>query len=225
MRIAVRLIHAPTEQPLWANSYERDLRDVLDLQREMAQTIAQEIQIKVTPAEQARLARARPVNRKAYLDYLKGRHYWNKRTQESLNKAIEHFQSAIEEDLTYAPAYAGLSDCYALQGTVGIGTRSPRETRPLAVAAARKALQIDGEMAEAHAAIAVIHHYEWEWIEAEQGFRRALELNTGLSVCPLEVFRLFGLTGSAGTSSGGGKASRGTRSPVGEHEVEARIYT
>ena len=179
VRIAVRLIHAPTEQHLWASSYERDLRDVLDLQREMAQTIAQEIQIKVTPAEQARLARARPVNRKAYLDYLKGRHHWNKRTQESLNKAIEHFQSAIEEDPTYAPAYAGLSDCYGLMGTVGIGRKSPRETRPLAVAAARKALQIDGELAEAHAALATMHHYEWEWVEAERGFQRALELNPG----------------------------------------------
>jgi TolB-like protein/DNA-binding winged helix-turn-helix (wHTH) protein/Tfp pilus assembly protein PilF len=179
VRIAVQLIRVPTERSLWANSYERDLRDVLDLQKEMARTIAQEIQIKVTPAEQARLARAQPVKREAYLDYLKGRHYWNKRTQESLNKAIVHFQSAIEEDPTYAPAYAGLSDCYALQGTVGIGTRSPRETRPLAVAAARKALQIDGELAEAHTAIAVIHHYEWEWVEAEQGFRRALELNPG----------------------------------------------
>jgi len=179
VRIAVRLIHAPTEQHLWAGSYERDLGDVLDLQREMAQTIAQEIQINVTPVDQTRLARTRPVNRKAYLDYLKGRHYWNKRTQESLNTAIEHFQSAIEEDPTYAPAYAGLSDCYALQGTVGIGTKSPRETRPLAVAAARKALQIDGELAEAHAVIASMHHYEWEWADAEQGFLRALELNPG----------------------------------------------
>jgi TolB-like protein/DNA-binding winged helix-turn-helix (wHTH) protein/Tfp pilus assembly protein PilF len=179
LRIAVRLIHAPTEQHLWAGSYERDLRDVLDLQREMAQTIAQEIEIKVTPVEQARLARARSVNRKAYLDYLKGHHYRNKRTQESLNKAVEHFQSAIEEDPTYAPAYAGLSECYGLMGTVGIGRKSPRETRPLAVAAARKALQIDGELAEAHAALATMHHYEWEWVEAERGFQRALELNPG----------------------------------------------
>jgi TolB-like protein/DNA-binding winged helix-turn-helix (wHTH) protein/Tfp pilus assembly protein PilF len=179
VRISAQLIHAPTEQSLWASSYEHDLRDVLDLQKEMAQTIAQEIQVRVTPAEQARLARAHPVNRKAYLDYLKGRHHWNKRTQESVNKAMEHFQSAIEEDPTYAPAYAGLSDCYALQGTVGIGAKSPRETRPLAVAAARKALQIDGELAEAHTALAVIHHYEWEWAEAERGFQRALELNPG----------------------------------------------
>src|SRR5262245_18830034 len=179
VRIAVRLIHAPTEQHLWAGSYERDLRDVLNLQREMAQTIAQEIEIKVTPVEQARLARALPVNRKAYLDYLKGHHYRNKRTQESLNKAVEHFKSAIEEDPTYAPAYAGLSDCYGLMGTVGIGRKSPRETRPLAVAAARKALQIDGELAEAHAALATMHHYEWEWVEAERGFQRALDLNPG----------------------------------------------
>jgi TolB-like protein/DNA-binding winged helix-turn-helix (wHTH) protein/Tfp pilus assembly protein PilF len=179
VRITVQLIHAPTEQSLWANSYERDLRDVLDLQKEMAQTIAQEIQIKVTPAEQARLARARPVKREAYLNYLKGRHHWNKRAPESVDRAIEHFQSAIDEDPAYAPAYAGLSDCYALQGTVGIGTKSPRETRPLAAASARKALQIDGELAEAHTALAVIHHYEWEWAEAERGFQRALELNPG----------------------------------------------
>ena len=77
------------------------------------------------------------------------------------------------------PPTPGLSDCYGLQGTVGIGTKSPRETRPLAVAAARKALQIDGELAEAHAAIATMHHYEWEWVEAERGFQRALELNPG----------------------------------------------
>jgi hypothetical protein len=105
VHIRVQLIQAATDRHLWVETYERDLRDVLALQSEVARAIAREIQIKITPDEQARLASTRPVNRKAYNDYLLGVYYWNRRTEEHLLKAIDYFESAIREDETYAPAY------------------------------------------------------------------------------------------------------------------------
>jgi TolB-like protein len=110
--IRAQLIHAATERHLWVETYERDLSDILKLQSEVAQTIAREIQTKVTPAEQARLSRDRAANRKAFDDYLQGRFlYWNKRTRENLEKAIEYFQSAVKEDPTYAPALSCIALC------------------------------------------------------------------------------------------------------------------
>ena len=107
MCISAQLLQAATDTHLWAESYERDLRDVLALQAEVARAIAGEIQVKLTPQEQMRLARVRQVDPEAYDCYLKGRYHWNKRTLEGLTKAMEHFQEAIERDPTYAGAHAG----------------------------------------------------------------------------------------------------------------------
>jgi TolB-like protein/Flp pilus assembly protein TadD len=178
VRIRVQLIHAATDGHLWAETYERDVRDVLVLQSEIAQAIAREVQIKITPDEQARLSPRRPINPKAFDDYLQGRHLlWNKRTEENLGKAIEYFQSAIREDPTYAHAYAGLADCYSVLGTVQISVLSPIESRQRAEEAAVKALELDGGLAEAHAALGVVNHYNWNWTAAEQRFKRAIELD------------------------------------------------
>jgi predicted PP-loop superfamily ATPase len=111
VRITAQLIDAVKELHLWAESYERDLRDVLSLQSEIAQSSAREIQIKLTPQERAQLADARTVDPDAYEAYLKGRFHWNKRRPDSLSKGAEYFRQAIEKDPNYAAAYAGLADC------------------------------------------------------------------------------------------------------------------
>jgi serine/threonine protein kinase/TolB-like protein len=154
-RVLVRaqLIHATTDRHLWAQTYERDLRDVLNLQSDIAQAIARQVQIKLTPAEQARLTPRQPVHPKALDAYLQGRYlFWNKRTEENLRKAIEYFQSAIREDPTYALAYAGLADCYQALGSVQFGALPPMEARSRAEEAAVKALELDPGLAEAHTA-------------------------------------------------------------------------
>ena len=179
-RVVVRaqLIHAASDRHLWVNTYTRDVRDVLDLQSEIAQAIAREVQIQMTPAEQARFTSHRPVSPKAFDHYLQGRFlYWNKRTEESLNKAVEHFQSAIKEDPGYAQAYVGLADCYAAMGTVQIGSYPPIEGRVRAEAAAKKALELDSGLAEAYSSLAQVNHFNWNWPGAEENFKRAIELN------------------------------------------------
>jgi len=178
VRITAQLIQASPEKHLWADSYERDLRDVLALQGEVARAIANEVRIKVTPQEQARLARARPVNPEAHEAYLKGRFYWNKRTEEGLKKSIDYFQQAIEKDPNYAVAYAGLADSYSV---LAEGKWSPpEECYPKARAAALKALEIDDSLAEAHVRLALIlRGYDWDWSGAEREYQRGIELNPG----------------------------------------------
>ncbi len=176
--IRAQLIHAPTDRHLWVNTYERGMRDILDLQSEIAQAIAREVQIKMTPAEQARLTSRQPIRPKAFDDYLQGRFlYWNKRTEENLHKSIEHFQRAIKEDPGYAAAYVGLADCYNSLGTVQVSALPPMEGRRRAEEAAVKALELDPALAEAHSSLGQVKHYNWNWAGAEQDFKRAIELN------------------------------------------------
>ena len=178
VRIRVQLIHAMTDQHLWVETYERDVRDVLDLQSEIARAIAREVHIKTTPTETAHLTPRRPINPKAFEDYLQGRYlYWNKRTEENLRKAIEHFQSAIREDPTYAQAYVGLADCYNALGSVQFAAWPPMEGRRRSEEAAAKALEIDPALAEAHSALGHDRHFNWDWEAAEREFKLAIELN------------------------------------------------
>ncbi|HEU5459170.1 MAG TPA: winged helix-turn-helix domain-containing protein [Pyrinomonadaceae bacterium] len=176
--IRAQLIHAATDRHLWVRDYERAMRDVLDLQSEIAQAIAREVQIKMTPAEQARFTSRHPVRPKAFDDYLQGRFlYWNRRTPENLDKAIEHFQNAIKEDPNFAQAHVGLADCYNALGTVQFGALPPMEARRRAEEAAKSALALDAQLAEAYSALGSVKHFNWNWSEAEQDFRRAIELN------------------------------------------------
>ncbi len=176
VRITVQLIHGPTDKHLWAESYQRELRGVLALQSEVAQAIAREIRVAVTPAEETRLAETRAVNPEAHEAYLKGRYHWNKRTREGLEKGIEYFEQAIEKDPNYAPAYAGLADGYNVLGNWGYAP--PRDTYPRGKAAAMKALELDEELAEAHASLARNKtSYDWDWSGARQEFERALQLD------------------------------------------------
>ena len=176
VRVTAQLIQAATDRHLWAQSYERELRDVLSLQGEVAAAIAQAIQVKLQPEENRRMTQAQaPVDPEAYEAYLKGRFYWSKRSAETSLKAVGYFQQAIERDLAYAPAYSGLSDTYRAFDVQGLAP--PHECMPKAEAAARKALALDDTLAEAHASLAgVLYRYDWDWEGAEREFRLSLEL-------------------------------------------------
>jgi serine/threonine-protein kinase len=177
VRVTAQLIEAETDRHLWADNFDREMRDVLSLQSEVARAIAEEINITVTPAEEARLAHSRPVDPEAHEAYLRGRYYWNKVTADGIRKGIEYFQQAIEKDPTYAPAYAGLADAYILLGDNFIG-QPPREALAKAESATLKSLELDSTSAEAHTSLAIITwRYHWDWPGAERGFLRAIELN------------------------------------------------
>jgi serine/threonine protein kinase/TolB-like protein/Tfp pilus assembly protein PilF len=176
VRITAQLIQAPTDRHLWAESYDRDLRDILALQGEVAQAIAREVQATLTPQERTGLASVRPVDPAAHEDYLKGRYYWNKRTAADLKKSIEYFQQAIQKDPGYAQAYAGLADSYAV--LPNYSSTSPQEAYPKAKAVAEKALQFDDTIAEAYACLAeVAASYDYDWVSADRQFKRAIELD------------------------------------------------
>ena len=174
IRVTAQLIQASTDQHLWAETYDRELTDVLLLQEEIARAVARQLRVNTAPANQTRVSR---VNRNAFEAYLRARYYLGQRSGQDLSKALTWYEKSIEEDPAYAAPYAGLADCYNQLGTVMIGERSPLESRKLAIAAASRALEIDPDLAEAHAALAYSNLYEWHWEAAEQGFQRAIRLN------------------------------------------------
>jgi TolB-like protein/DNA-binding winged helix-turn-helix (wHTH) protein/Tfp pilus assembly protein PilF len=175
--ITVQLIHAPSDRHLWAKSYERGLRDVLVLQREVAQAITDEIKAKLTPPEKARLASARSINSEAYENYLRGRFLLSTQGDVEARRGMAYFQQAIQKDPNYALAYAGLAESYITLSQPWNGDLSPQEALPQAEAAARKALEIDDSLGEAQLALARVSLYHWDWPAAEKEYRRALELN------------------------------------------------
>jgi len=176
VRITAQLIQAATDTNLWAESYERDMQDVFRLQGEVAQAIARQIQIAVTPEEQTRLAGRRAVNPEAYDAHLKGLVYSYKWTPEDLDTAMKYFQLALEKDPRYAWAYAGISWGWILRAQLGV-VRA-REGWPKAKAAALKALELDQTLAQAHSNLAGVHFvYYWDWSAADAEYRRAIELN------------------------------------------------
>jgi TolB-like protein/DNA-binding winged helix-turn-helix (wHTH) protein/Tfp pilus assembly protein PilF len=180
VRIIVELTHAATERRLWTKTYDRSLTDILDLQNEVARAIAGEVQAKLTPGEQGRLARTRAVNREAYEAYLKGRYYSNLFTTDALRKSLRYFDQATKLDTGYAEAYTGMADAWMLLEY--IGAAAPEEVHPKALEAASKALQIDDGLPEAHCALSSIKATEWDWNAAERECRKALELNPRYSL-------------------------------------------
>jgi serine/threonine-protein kinase len=176
VRITAQLVDMGSDRHLWARSYERDLRDVLGLQGEVAQAIVQEIQVSVTPQEESQLRQSREVNPQAYEAYLKGRFYWEKRTEESFRRGLEHFHEAIRRDPRYALAHVGIADTYNL---LGYYTHvRPADAFPNAKASARRALEIDPSCAEARVSLAYgMLYYDWDFAGAEREFRAAIELN------------------------------------------------
>ena len=178
VRITSELVQVATDRHLWAETYESKLEDVLGLQSRVASAIVNEIRVNLTPEEQQRLASTRTVTGESYENYLKGRYYWNKRSEEGLTKAIEYFQLAIEKDPNNALAYAALADCYSIIGSAIVGTVPSQEVAPKAKAAAMKALQLDDTLAEAQTSLATVRfNYDWDWAGAASGFQRSIELN------------------------------------------------
>ncbi len=178
VRITAQLIDARTDRHLWSNSYDRDVRDVLALQGDVARAIAREVHFTLTKKAEARLSVGRtPVSEQALDAYLQGRYYWNRRGTESLTQAIDFFDQAIRLEPKYAAAYAGLADTYILLGSVG-GIMRPAEAMGKAKSAAQQALALDDSLAESHTSLAMIHFwFDWDWPGAEREFARALEVN------------------------------------------------
>ena len=178
VRITAQLIEAAADKHLWAHSYEGDLSDTLALQNQVARTIAEQIRINLNAQEQVALKKSRVVNPEAYEAYLKGRYFWNKRTGEGLKKAVEYFNIAIAKDPSYAQAYAGLADSFALLGSSDV--LNPRDAYLRAKAAAGKAIELDNSLGEAHASLAFcLGDFEWNWDAAEKEYQRAIALNPG----------------------------------------------
>ncbi len=175
--LSTRLLDATSGRVIWSETYRRDAREVQALQATVARAVANAVEVELTVDDARHFAAVRAVDPDVYEAYLKGRYYWNQRTPDSIRTAIGHFEAALAIDPTYAPAYAALADCYNQLATVMIGGGPPAEWRPKAAEAAIKALQIDGDLAEAHATLGYVQHYDWQWAEAERSLRRAISLN------------------------------------------------
>lgn len=177
VRITVQLIDARQEAHLWAEMYERSIDDVLQLQAELAQAIALQIHVKISDNERARLRPHRQVDPVAYECYLRGRFFWNRRTDEYLVRASDYFAQAIQHDPHYALAYAGLADSYFYRGYF-FGRMEPRVAMPQAKAAALKALELNPALGEAYISLALVQFlYDWDWAAAGTALRRAIQLS------------------------------------------------
>ncbi len=176
VRITAQLIAASSDRHLWAKSYERDLKDILTMQDEVARDIAAEIRIKLTPEERTRLSDTHPVDPEAHEAYLRGRYWWHRRGRENESKGLQYFEQAVQLDPSYALAWTGIADSYIVMAHHG--GLPPKEAMPGARDAALKALQLDSSLAEAHTSLALVKTaYEWDYAAAENEFTRAIELN------------------------------------------------
>ncbi len=178
VRITAQLINCKTDRHLWSDTYEREYKDILFLQKDVARAIAEEIQITLTPEEKQKLAKAQPVNPEAFEAYVKGRYFWNQRSRESLLKAAEFFEESVRLAPDFGLAYSGLADTHNLLAHYGF--RDPDDSYKKSRAAALKALQLDPSAAEPHTSLALISmSYDRDWRAAEEGFRKAISLNPG----------------------------------------------
>jgi len=177
IRVTAQLIRGSTDEHFWSETYDRELREVLALESDVAQSIARKVEVTVTGKEHERLSIARPISPEVYENYLKGRFALAKsNNRTTAEESITYFNDAIRRDPTFAPSYMGLADAYSELGTVFIGGVA-KEERPKAILAARKALELDPELVEAHVLLANMAQQQWRWAEAEAEYRRALELS------------------------------------------------
>jgi serine/threonine protein kinase/tetratricopeptide (TPR) repeat protein len=176
LSVSAELVDAREDKQLWGEQYSRKLADIGSVQQEIASAISGSLRVRLTSEEKTRLATSPTTTPEAYQFYLKGRYHANQTTAVQLNKGIEYFQQAIDQDRSYALAYAGLADSYSALGG-GWMYLSPSDSFPKAKAAALKALQLDDTLAEAHAALAYVDFFNWDWKSAEREFKRAIELN------------------------------------------------
>jgi DNA-binding winged helix-turn-helix (wHTH) protein/TolB-like protein/Flp pilus assembly protein TadD len=175
IRVTARLINVQDGSSLWAGSFDEKYEDIFRLEDAIVERLAGTLSVELTGEEQQRLNKHYTENSAAYHAYLRGRYYWNKRTAETIRKAIGEFQQAIDRDPNYALGYVGLADCYStLELYAGV---PPSESLPNARAAADRALQLDDSLSEAHTSSAVTYQHQWRWAEAEEEHKRAISLN------------------------------------------------
>jgi TolB-like protein/Tfp pilus assembly protein PilF len=176
IRVTAQLIRGTTDTHFWSETFDRQMRDALTLQSELAQSIAEKVEVTVTGQEHQRLSAARPVAPEVYESYLKGRFALRQGNREGFQQSIPYFEGALNRDKTFAPAFLGLAEAYTGLGTVFAGA-PPEETRPKVMDFARKALALDPDLVEAHVVLANVLQEEWHWAEAEAEYKRALALN------------------------------------------------
>ena len=186
LSVSIALVDARDDRHLWGEQYNRKIADLLLMQQEIAHDVSEKLRLTLSGEEQRRID--------AHQLSLKGRNAWNKRTAESIQEGLKFFEQAIQADPSYAPAYAGLADCYNM--LVNYSVLPGKETFPKAKAAAEKALSLDENLAEAHAALAFIYfQWEWNWLEAERGFKRAIELKPNYAHAHQWYSSLLAVTG------------------------------
>ena len=200
VRITAQLIRVSDESHLWAQSYDRALLDVLQVQAEVARAVAREIQLQLTPHEKQRSNpdTTRSVNPEAYELYLRGRHFWNRRTEEGIRKSIECFEQALRHDSSFAAAHDGISDAHTMLACRGMTPAV--ESFHKAKAAAREAVRIEPELGEGYASLAHVRLHDWDWVGLESDFRRAVELDPGYAIVHYwyaEYLMAMGRTGEA----------------------------
>ena len=201
VRIAVRLVEVASGYYLWSETYDRRVQDVFAIQEEIARAIVETLAQTLVGGHPPQVAARRPGNIESYNLYLKGRFFWNKRTDDGLRRSVGCFQRAVEADATSALAHAGLADAYCLLADYGLAR--PEEVMPRARSAAVRALELDPKSAEAHASFGLIRCvYDWEWVEGEALFRRAFELNPGYATAhhwfAIDVLAMLGRFEEAG---------------------------
>jgi TolB-like protein/Tfp pilus assembly protein PilF len=178
VRVHAQLIRAATDEHIWAEEYQREYQSILEVQAQVTRSIAEQIEVASTPEDRTRLVSTHPVDPETHENYLKGRYYFNQRTQDALSKSIACFQQAIARDPDYAIAYSGMADAYAMLGFRG--AFGSEDALSHAKAAALKAIQLDDTLADPHASLAFIAEtHEWDWATAEREYKRALELDPG----------------------------------------------
>lgn len=193
LRVSVQLIDASDETHLWAETYEHHLRNILSLQNNIAQAIASQIELKLTPEKKQQLASPHAIAAEAHEAYLRGLHQLRKLTREGAEKAVMHFDDAIRQDSSYALAYAGLARAYIALTTFYL---APLEGMPKAKAAAMKAIELDESLAEAHASLGLVKFfYDWDWAGSEKEFKSALALNLNLAEAHAGYAGLLGAHG------------------------------
>jgi len=179
IRISAQLIQVRDQTHLWAQNYDREGRDVLDVQSQVANAIAEQIQLKLTPEASSRFARSTPVDMEAYDAYLQGRYFWNRRDRPGLQEAVQYLEQAVAKDSSQPKFYAGLADALAIMGSLPDSPIPRPEAMERARAAAIKAISLDESSAEPHASLGFVEmHYDWNWAAAEKEFHRAIELNS-----------------------------------------------
>ncbi len=175
LTLSLELVDVQKDSVIWTEQYHRKQSDLVSLQSEIAKDISSKLSLKLSGAEETNVIKAAASDPEAYQAYLRGRYYWNRRTAENLNKAIEQFKIATDRDPNYALAFVGLADCYAvLNEYAGLPTS---ETIPLAKTYAERALTLDPQLAEPHATLGQVAHQSWRWAEAETEYKRVNELN------------------------------------------------